>query len=173
MMHKAAPLAMVVALSSAGFAVAQQADPAGNDASIRPMKLTCIELLEASEQERERIAYYVLGYRQGAMTGSAEQDSEDETADTTATIDEDVMQPAGTVEEDAPGHGARATSEPELAGAEGVVLAGPEIHGTVSREFFAAGASDLYSGCEDNPGGLAHEILQESQDAASGDSGDD
>ena len=151
-------LAMLAPL--AGSAGAQEASALG-EASLRPMDITCADLMGASDAERPGLVFFIAGYRaamdqQGAMPAGGEM------ADAAAGAADANQPPAETT--------AAAGAEPEAepateaaAEAKTVDAAGDEIGGVsdvmLARSFLGTGVSDILAGCEGNDAMAAINVI--------------
>lgn len=147
--------ATLALLGSLGSAVAQDASALG-ESSLRPMDITCADLMGASEGERSGLVFFLAGYRaamdqQGVIGGDA--------AAGAMAVTTEETDPAAVGEADAAAEPAVADAAAEPAAdaapeTETVDAAGDEIGGVgdvkLSRSFLGTGVNDILAGCTGN-----------------------
>jgi hypothetical protein len=166
--------ALAIFAPLAGGASAQEAGALG-EGSLRPMDITCADIMGASEGERPGLVFFLAGYRaamdqQGAMGASAEAGA---AAVTTEEPDPAAVGAADATNQPAEGAAPAAETAPETAGAEvagvepdaeatteaaaettTVDSAGDEVGGVtdvmLARSFLGTGVSEILAGCEGN-----------------------
>ena len=160
--------ATLALLSFAGGAVAQDASALG-ESSLRPMDITCADIMGASEAERPGLVFFIAGYRaamgqQGGMdadAGAGAMAVTTEEPDPAAVGAADVTnEPAAEGDAAAPAADAAAAGA-DAAGADAAVsdVAAADAAGDgnggmgdvqVSRAFLGTGVSDTLAGCTGN-----------------------
>lgn len=160
--------AAILAFGSAGAASAQMAS-AWSDATVRPMEITCDDLINASEAERSNMLFFIAGYQaameqagqgipSGKMTGVDTSDTADEAAQAA-----DGSDTAGEAEATAADAEAADTAAAAGGGGTEGSTAG-EV--TLARAFFSKPAADVLAACEGSGGTSAAEIIRGAQGQA-------
>ena len=201
MRYLAAASAATIVMSAAGTVHGQQSSAALGEESLQPMQITCGQIMDASEAERQALVFFIAGYAEGTRSpeigraaepgrtgtvgaaGSTERPTAESpaTPPETATADRPAGEPgtseAGAADRPKSGTAAATTPTRDAAGmtdaARSTAGAGIETGGVpLPRTFFTMSVDQILEACEGNPEMMAHAAISQAQPEGQGGAGE-